>query len=143
MHYYLTGWKGSGQPEDAFTPDIGDAPVWEALDLRTDPTRRHGFCLVACMPQPTVTPPGATYLGRDGALDLSPTLRTTLGTALGVQLSATTLLEAIHELLTVHARDDGTRWQPLKPTRTAGQYVWEIKLGSLRWARSTPTATPP
>lgn len=129
--YYLDQYLGTGAPDDAFTPGLAYGPtgedVWSAIDLRPDPTRANGACLVVV---PTrVDGPGRLYLGDDPYATLDPATRTAIGLKLGVDLVSATLADSAVELLVEHGREDGTRWRPVKSGR--GEPYLDVHLGGL------------
>jgi hypothetical protein len=55
--------------------------------------------------------------------------------ALGVTLTASNILDVIAELLTTHARLDGTRWKPLRAGRDGKYKIW-LGGGSAAWQQT-------
>lgn len=121
MHFYLLGWRGAGTDESPFTPDIPPAVIgtvqWGALDLRADQTAPAGWCIVGSPSFFPTLPTGTYYLGDLTPGSLPRNIRNGIGNRLGVTLQATDLGDLIGELLTVHAREDGTRWRPVRARR--------------------------
>lgn len=124
MHYYLSDWAGDRQ---GFRPAL-DAAGWSAIDLRPDPGRREGLCLVGCDERPD-RDGGAQYLGDDAGERLPERTRGRFANRLGVGLGQTRFRHAVAELLLEHARTDGTRWRPLRPSLRG----FEIHLRGLLW----------
>lgn len=132
MHYYLTRWAGDGTIAP-YEPAAGLAgAAWSVIDLRPDPTRPDGVCLLATTERPSRTT-DALHLGDDPAEALPVSVRGRLANALGLTLDRADLRRIILELLVDHARTDGGRWRPLHPL-TCGPNVWEVHLGGLMWA---------
>lgn len=131
MRYSLVRYVGTGTEGDLFRPaGINAIPDVTAIDLRPDSTVVDGFALLA-----TPTPP-PTLLGLVDSLgddlnDLSLANRLLLQSKLGITLDAgRPLRRLIRDILTVHARTDGTRWKPLQPELINGRArAWRIRLG--------------
>ena len=126
-HYYLTSFVGTGTDANPFRArgmDVGATMI----DLRPNGANQAGFALLALPVQTSI--PSARYLGDDllGALPLA--VRQGLATDLGITLDALTFRQAVLELLSQHARTDGTRWKPLRPGRDG---MWRVYLGGLLW----------
>lgn len=124
MHYYLSGWAAD---RHGFRPAL-DAEGWSVIDLRPDPTRRDGLCLVGCDERPG-RDDGAYYLGDEAGDRLPAHTRGRFANRLGVGLGQHRFRHAVAELLLEHARTDGTRWRPLRP----GRHGFEIWLRGLLW----------
>ena len=124
--YYLAAYVGSGTPSDPFRPRGSDQSRWGAIDLRADPTQLPGRCLL-WLPTPDVDPE-LTELASAPTDLLSSLRRQTLEAVLGVTLAQRRFQQIVEELLTTHARLDGTRWKPLRVMRD-GRY--RIYLGGL------------
>lgn len=124
MHYYLSGWTTD---RHGFRPAL-DAADWAVIDLRPDPSRPDGLCLVGCDERPD-RDDGAHYLGDDAGQRLPARTRGGFANRLGVELSQQRFRHAVAELLLEHARTDGTRWRPLR----AGRRGFEIWLRGLLW----------
>jgi hypothetical protein len=122
-YYYLTPYVGTGRAGDPFRPHV-DTDRMASIDLRPDATRRDGYALVTT-PEPQR---GLLHLGDEPGAR-SGVVRRLLGNRLGVGLRRDTLPQHAAALLLEHAREDGTRWKPLRP---AGWY-YEIWLGGLLW----------
>ena len=127
MHYYLSTYIGAGTALDPFRALGSDQPGAGAIDLRPDPTVLAGRCLLG-MPI-RQDPVNARYLGADPKGILSTQMRNRLGNDLGLTLVDNHFDGIVLELLTDHARTDGTRWKPLRPERTTGR--WRIYLGDV------------
>lgn len=138
MHYYLSSWAPVTVAGDRYwEPRIGTAAAvtgsqWWCVDLRPDPRMSAGWSLVACEQRPD-TEIGSRYLGDDPAAAIGSTVIRRLGNDLSLTLESSDIARIIVELLTDHARTDGTRWRPLQP-RTSGPNAWEVHLGGLLWA---------
>lgn len=132
MHYYLSTWVGTGTTEDPFRPAVAAEGVdWWVIDLRPDASRVEGRCLVACAARPA-SETAARYLGEDPAARLSNAILNRLGNDLSLSLAAADVTRVAVELLVDHAREDGTRWRPLRAL-TRGPNAWELRLGGLLW----------
>ena len=127
MHYYLSTYVGAGTSLDPYRALGADQPGAGAIDLRPDPTVLAGRCLLG-MPI-RQDPVGARYFGDDPRVVLSNQIRARLGNDLGLTLAESRFDAIALELLTDHARTDGTRWKPLRPERTTGR--WRIYLGDV------------
>ncbi len=120
----LAQWRGTGTRKDPFVPDVDIPGIWGSIDLRPDPTRPDGFCLVANADGSELTGKAARMMPlgrlsrRDGANEAIGTLgRRALGNRLGVDLSGTTsMLDVVRAILFDNARTDGTRWRPIQPS---------------------------
>ena len=127
MPFYLSSYIGTGTLQDAFRPLGSGQPGWSAIDLRPDGAQPAGRCLLW---SPVHDPnPQLERLSDRGAEFLTAPRRTRLQNALGITLGATRFDLAVAELLTIHARTDGTRWRPLRPERTAGRF--RVHLGGV------------
>ncbi len=127
-HYYLARYAGTGTRPLSAAPDpfrpVTDSPAWSAIDLRPDPAQSSGFCVLSLPVRNDIT--GNLYLG-DDLNRLSNANRNTLSSRLGITVESSTLRDLLPEILVQHARTDGSRWRPLRPS--AGRY--EIWLESL------------
>lgn len=128
MHYYLGGWTTD---RHGYRPTLDTEGDWSVVDLRPDAARRDGLCLFAA-PERIGRDRGGLYLG-DADEKLPLALHALLGNRLGVNLARRRWRWLVADLLTEHARTDGTRWRPLRPVTTlVGRTVaraWEIWLG--------------
>lgn len=135
MYYYLSPYIGSGKiipdpkapggaRDDRFRPLIASQPTWHAIDLRPDCTRLDGWALCAVPERPAATDLARMHaLGED--LDApSAAVRTGLGNRLGLTLEGGRLRHIVPELLLQHAREDGTRWKPIRPTHRRRYEIW-------------------
>src|SRR3990167_6779998 len=131
-HYYLSPNVGTGKEEDVFRPKGTDGlRRWTAIDLRADCTKAAGFALLEVDdPDPSI----GSYLGDDPDNE-RPGLRGVFSGALKVLPEATRLRDIVAELLVVHAKDDGTRWRPLRADRKGQYTIW---LGGQRWGTFRP-----
>ena len=127
MPLYITTIVGDGTDANYFQPAVWNNISGEGwIDLRPDATVNPGRGLLY-LPTPQVDP----RLDKLAELPdevLSAGIRTRLGNALGLTLGQTSFREIAAELLTLHARTDGTRWRPLTATI---QGVMELWLGGL------------
>lgn len=135
MHYYLCGWTGSGTSElDPFVPQVTSAQ-WQAIDLRGDPSKANGNCLVTVDTRPASDPASAVYLGTDLDTPLGSPTRQRLSQALGIAFDPSaenTVRSIITAMLTKYASDtDATRPKPLRADRTGRR---QITLGAATWA---------
>lgn len=124
MHYYLSGWTTD---RHGYRPVL-DTPGWAVIDLRPDATRPDGLCLLATAERPG-RDRGGMYLGEEPKGTLPARVASRLANMLGLNLAAHRFRSQVLELLTEHARTDGTRWRPLRPGRNG----WELHLGGLLW----------
>lgn len=134
MHYYLCDWAQVVDVDGqlSWQPAIRSGD-WSALDLRPDPADSAGRCFVAVTERPIADPSSAVYLGESTVENLPGNTRNSLANALSLTLSARNLRDILLEVLTDHAREDGTRWRSLKPL-SQGVNAWEIRLGGLVYA---------
>lgn len=131
MPLYLSPIIGTGarptatRGSDPFRPVGWPQQGAGVIHLRPDYTVNAGFGIVY---YPTaVVDARLTQLADLPGDTLSLARRTQLGNALGVTLVATDFLAALLDLLTTHARTDGTRWKPLVPALG----LYELWLGGL------------
>src|SRR3990167_3942413 len=131
-HYYLSPYVGTGKEEDVFRPKgVDGLRRWTAIDLRADCTKVAGFALLEVDdPDSSIGP----YLGDDPDAE-RPGLRGVFNGALKVTPEATRLRDIVAELLIVHAKDDGTRWKPVRPSKDGQFTIW---LGGQRWGSFRP-----
>ena len=126
MPYYLAPEVGTGTSRDLFRPRGSTQPGWSAISLHP-----FGFRLLYL---PTHDPDPLLERFADQAQEtLTAGRRNRFGNALGLTLTATRWDQIVAELLMTHAREDGTRWRPLRPSRVNRRF--EIWLGGLLWAQ--------
>ncbi len=130
MFHYLAPYVGVGTDDDPFRPRGSEQPGWSAIDLRADSTVLVGRALLAV---PVRDDTIGIYLG-DVPDEVSAAVKSAVESRFGLTLAATRLRQIIPELLIAHAREDGTRWRPL---RVMHDGVFRVYLGGLLWqARS-------
>lgn len=129
MHTYLTSYVGRGTDFDPYRPLGADQPGWSAIDFRANAALLTGFALLALPVRQDQ--PGMEYLGDVADGPLSVARRNRIGNLLSLSLEQTRLDRIVYELLTSHARTDGTRWRPLRPMRDGRNLVERIYLGGL------------
>jgi hypothetical protein len=119
--YYLSGYVGDGSEANPFRPvGVDGLPTWSSIDLRPDGSVATGFALVAA--QTRIDGQRRDYLG-DAPTARSAAVKDVIGTRLSVTLDTDSLAQIALELLTEHAREDGTRVKPLR--EAGGRYtVW-------------------
>lgn len=112
MPYYLAPYIGAGTNLDPFRPRGSDQPGWSAIDLRPDGSVLTGRCLLHL----PIHDPDIQLRRLADAPDETLTLlsRSAWGTALGIVINQSVFREIVAEILTLHARTDGTRWKPLR-----------------------------
>jgi len=122
--FYASRFDGGGaSEEDPFLPRAGavadaDGLPWRALDLRADVTTAAGWCLVWVPQRLSSTPAGVVFLVDAPGDELPAAARDAIAARLGVAVPAgVTLRQLVRRLLTVEAREDGTRWRPARPGR--------------------------
>lgn len=125
-HAYLAPYVGAGTEADPFRPRGAEQPDWAAIDLRPDSRILSG---VALMRVPVRDDTIGMYLGDDPDVIVGA-VRASVQSRLGLVLRGARLRDIIPELLIEHAREDGTRWRPLKPMRDG---MFRIYLGGLFW----------
>jgi len=114
MHHYITPYIGAGTEADPFRPRGSDQPIWAAIDLRPDCTILSGRAIVALPVRQDEV--GMVYLGED--LDgISAAIKQAFESRFSLTLRANRLRNILPELLLEHAREDGTRWRPIRPSR--------------------------
>lgn len=122
--YYLSTYRGAGTSEDPYRP-IGADGDFASIDLRP-PGQASGRCLLVLPARNDLD--GMSYLGDTVADVLPSSVRTRIGNALGLTVEGTRLAAIIAELLVSHAREDGTRWRPLRVGRDGHLRVFLGKL---------------
>lgn len=140
MRFYICQCVGTGAADNPFRPLVADKVTdYSAIDLRPDPSSSAGRFLVA-------TEQNAGLLGTLGSLltsdldDVSLATRLALQNELGITLDVgRTFRRHVRDILTVHARTDGSRWLPLQPERDA----LRVRLGGIieEVPRVPPSAT--
>lgn len=127
MQFYMLPWRSvTGPTGPVFEPHATfGAAVWTCIDLRPDPTVAVGWCFVGSDIALSGLPGSALDLGTN-PLTLTGRQRNTIAGNLGVTLGASSLRDALLELLTDRAAQGG--WRPLQP-RAHGPNQWEIWLG--------------
>ena len=129
-HLYLAPYVGAGTDADPFRPRGSEQAGWSAIDLRADSTVLAGRALMAV---PVRDDTIGAYLG-DAPDEVSAAIKSAIQSRFGIALAATRLRHIVPELLIAHAREDGTRWRPL---RAMWDGMFRIYLGGLWWeARS-------
>lgn len=129
MRFYLSDVLGGGTILNPWRARGFDSqPGARVIDLRPDCTVSAGRMLLG-LPV-AQQPAGSIDLGDDPLGNISAARRNQIGSALGITLQSTTVRRAILELLSEHARTDGTRWRPLRPGRDR---MWRLHLGDLVW----------
>lgn len=124
---FLATIIGSGTESDPFKANgLGTVTGMSCIDLRADPSISTGRMLCASDSLPSGG--GINQIGDSFIDNLSGARRTALQSALGITLDSTNIIDVVAEILTTHARIDGTRWKPLIAGRD-GQY--HIYLGKV------------
>ena len=126
MFHYLAPYVGVGTDDDPFRPRGSEQPGWSAIDLRANSTVLTGRALMAVSVRDDTI---GAYLG-DAPDEISAAIKTAIESRFGITLSATRLRQIIPELLIAHAREDGTRWRPLRAEING---MFRIYLGGLWW----------
>jgi len=137
--YYISPYIGTGTRLDPFRPFGSDQPGWSAIDLRPDGSILTGRCLLH-LPVHN-TDPQLNQLADDLDETLGLVVQNRLQNLLNLTLGQTQFKEVVAELLTFHARTDGTRWKPLQVNHRG---LMEIYLGGLlmRWRHGAVGALP-
>lgn len=117
-HYYFTDYVAAPLFQNAVRPRGAEQAGWSAVDFRPNVT---GTCLLAVPNRNDLA--GQLYVGSNPDAVLTSTMRRSVGDRFGVTLTATTLRAIVSELLTIHARTDGTRWRPVEPAQGRRE-VW-------------------
>lgn len=125
-HVYLAPYVGVGSDEDPYRPRGSEQSRWSAIDLRPNSTILAGRALVAV---PVRDDTIGIYLG-DAPDEVSAAIKTAVESRFGLTLTATRLRHIIPELLIAHAREDSTRWRPLRAMRDG---MFRVYLGGLWW----------
>ena len=130
MPLYLTPIVGDGTDLNPFRPAVWNKIRDEGwIDLRPDSTVATGRGILYL---PTPSADARLMQLADLADDVLPTsIRTRLQNALSLTLGQTRFKEIVAELLTLHAREDGTRWRPLRPTHMGLMELWLGDLGRI------------
>lgn len=132
MPYYLAPYVGSGTRQDPRRPrGADDHAQWAAIDLRPDPTVAAGYALV-WTPGPA-SGAGVAKLCDSAEETLPLSVRSALGSALGVTVEASAFGEAILDLM---LRPPVRGWGRLWATRD--RYL--VHLGPLRAERPLSVA---
>lgn len=124
MHYRLVPYVGSGTDDDVFRP-AGSQPAeqagfsWWSIDLRPDPTKRAGWCLLATEHGPL---DGVSLPDHPDAA-IPARVQRMLADRLGVPITARTLRDLLAELLIDHASEDGSRCRPVKPDHNGRRII--------------------
>ena len=126
MFHYLAPYVGIGTDDDAFRPRGSEQPGWKTIDLRADSTILTGRAIMAV---PVRDDTIGAYLG-DAPDEVSAAIKAAVQNRFGITLAATSLRHIIPELLIAHAREDGTRWRPLRAMHDG---VFRIYLDGLWW----------
>lgn len=106
--------------------NIGD---WSVLDFRGPNGDDSGFCLLLSNTATQAIPGALVDLGDDFKLTLSPLVKAAIQNRLGVNLAESTLGRVAMEMLTSHARSDGTRCNPLvKEVRYRGDRMGRARV---------------
>jgi hypothetical protein len=127
MRYWLGQYEARTVDGGSFFVPEGVGAAFSSIDLRPDPRALSGACLVA-VPDGTPIPTHAVDLGDGGKI--SALMRTRIGNALGVSVASADVGALLGELLVAQAREDGSRWRPL---RAMADGVFRAKLGDLSW----------
>ena len=135
MFLYLAPYIGVGSDEDPFRPRGSEQDGWSAIDLRANGAVVAGRALLSVPVRDDTIGP---YLG-DAPDEVSAAIKSAIESRLGITLDAPRLRHIIPELLIAHAREDGTRWRPLRAMRDG---LFRVYLGGLWWqARSLSGGT--
>jgi len=126
MFLYLAPYVGVGTEDDPFRPRGSEQEGWSAIDVRRDCTVVTGRALLSV---PVRDDTIGTYLG-DAPDEVSATIKSAIENRFGITLAATRLRQIIPELLIAHAREDGTRWRPLRAMHDG---MFRVYLGGLWW----------
>jgi hypothetical protein len=122
---YLATIQGDGTDANPFrATGFGTTANQSCIDLRADSTAATGRMLCAADTLPAGG--GINQLASTFGETVSAPRKAAIESALGVTLTASNILDVIAELLTTHARLDGSRWKPLRSGRD-GKY--KIYLG--------------
>lgn len=137
MSFYLDTWSGTGGEDDPFRPSLSakfPGEPYVAIDLRRDPTRAAGRCIVRCQKVPALQLPAGTLFLADTAGDpVALATRTLIENRLGLapgDLPDLPLGRLTRRILTDLAREDGSRWRSMRPMGV-GPNAWEVHCGEL------------
>jgi hypothetical protein len=122
---YLATVQGNGTDANPFrSTGFGTTANQSCIDLRADSTVATGRMLCAADSLPAGG--GINQLASTFGDTVTAPRKAAIEAALGITLTASNILDVIAEVLTTHARLDGTRWKPLRAGRD-GKY--KIYLG--------------
>lgn len=115
MRYYLASFTGKGTDAAPFRPrGVDTAGRWSIVDLRPDPTKVAGWCVVG---SPTAIPTNINVISLGADPDApSPTMAALFSSKLGIAVNPAvpSLRRILRDLLV--AVDDKP-WNPLRPSR--------------------------
>lgn len=128
MPLYLSKIIGDGlTPETAFRPIGLEEPGAGWINFNP------AMFGIVYLPTPK-TAPGLVKLADSVTEKLPLSIITTIKNRFGITITSDTLSDILSEMLILHAREDGTRWRPLKPSAN----ILEIWLGGLGKIFSQP-----
>ncbi len=120
---YLATVQGDGTDANPFrATGYGTTPNQSCIDFRADPTVSTGRMLCAADSLPAGG--GINQLASTFGDTVTAPRKAAIEAALGVTLTASNIIDVIAELLTTHARLDGTRWRPLQAGRDGKYKIW-------------------
>jgi hypothetical protein len=120
---YLATIQGDGSDANPFrATGYGTTPNQSCIDFRQDATVSTGRMLCAADSLPAGG--GINQLASTFGDAVTAPRKAAIEAALGVTLTASNIIDVIAELLTTHARLDGTRWKPLLAGRDGKYKIW-------------------
>lgn len=120
---YLATVQGDGSDDNPYrSTGWGTVANQGCIDLRRDPTTATGRFLCAADTLPAGG--GINQLGGFLTDTLTPVRRAVLEAVIGESISASTLTDVIAEILITRAREDGTRWKPLRAGKDGKYHIW-------------------
>lgn len=120
---YLATVQGDGSDGNPFrSTGWGTVANQGCIDLRRDPTVSTGRMLCAADTLPAGG--GINQLGGSLVDTLTPVRRAVLEAVIGEPITASTITEVIAEILITRAREDGTRWKPLRAGKDGKYHIW-------------------
>jgi hypothetical protein len=131
---YLATVQGDGTDANPFrSTGAGTVANQNCIDLRADSTVSTGRMLCAADSLPDGG--GINQLASTFGDTVTAPRKAAIEAALGVTLTASNIIDVIAEVLTTHARLDGTRWKPLRAGRDGKYKIW-LGGGAAAWQQT-------
>jgi hypothetical protein len=131
---YLATVQGDGTDANPFrSTGAGTVANQNCIDLRADSTVSTGRMLCAADSLPAGG--GINQLASTFGDTVTAPRKAAIEAALGVTLTASNIIDVIAEVLTTHARLDGSRWKPLRSGRDGKYKIW-LGGGAAAWQQT-------